>query len=420
MKNLVSSAANSVFLATEPIQNQHVRILGYQIRVGDALGQDGAVSPDGDDAARLAASVGIAGISLLRRGQAAFVRVTRDGLLNDAPAALDPSHTIVEVPAAIGADRKVVAACAALHERRYQLSIDGFSTDTPVPELMPYASYVKIAANGVEGRSQRSRTVAMLKPGVRAVIATSVHTAEQMESAAAEGFEYFQGFVVGVPRTASGRDFSPNQVALLELLRALGDPNLSIHHLEDLVKHDPAICYRLLQTVNSAAFAVRSTVTSIAQAILLLGRDPIRRWASLWAMAGLGADSHDELVVMSAVRARLCETLVTAARGQEAGSEAFLLGMCSMFDAILGRPMAEVVTELPFEESSRQVLCGRPGPLRGVLDSVIAHERGAFRDSAAIAAGAGLNARLLPGAFMEALRWTRELHDIRFQIAVSH
>jgi len=137
-------------------------------------------------------------------------------------------------------------------------------------------------------------------------------------------------------------------------------------------------------------------------------------------MKGLGADSHDEFVVMSTVRARLCETLVSAARGSEAGGEAFLLGMCSMFDAILGRPMEEIVTELPFEESSRQVLCGGPGPLRGALDCVIAHERGAFQDSAAIAARAGLNARLLPGAFMEALRWTRELHDIGFQLAVTH
>ena len=50
---------------------------------------------------------------------------------------------------------------------------------------------------------------------------------------------------------------------------ALHDPDLSVHQLENLIKHDAALCYRILRTVNSAAFALRMTVHSIREALVL-------------------------------------------------------------------------------------------------------------------------------------------------------
>ena len=415
-----SNGGSQIFLATEPIVNRQARILGFQIHVGEALSPGAPDQSAASDAARLASSVEPDGVAVLSRGQSAFVQVSRENLLGSDLTVLHPRHTVLELPASVGAGSDVRAKCAELRDRGYRFSIDRFDINAPAAELVPYASYLKLDCGDESRSASRSRAVACFRSEVAAIIGTGVHTPAQLDAAAAEGFQCFQGFALAVPHLSTRREFSPSQVGLLRLLGALGDPNLSIGHLEELVKHDPALCYRILQAVNSAAFALRTTVISMGQAILLLGRDTIRRWASLWTMAGLGADSHDELVVMSAVRARLCETLVSTSRGSEAGSQAFLLGMCSLFDAILGRSMQDIVRELPVGPDAEAVLCGEPGPMRDVLDCVIAHERGDWAVSQRLAIRSKVNPRLLPGAFMEALRWAREINDISARIGHRH
>jgi len=414
------TTGGQIFLATEPIVNRHGRVLGFQIHVGKSLGSAAPDVTETSDAARLAHSVDADAVAVLSRGQTAFVRVSHESLLASDLSTLHPRHTILEISSSLEADQDVRDACEQLRERGYRFSIDRFDINAPAAPLVPFASYLKFDCSDQALAPSRARAVACCKSEVTAIVGTSLHTHEQIDAAAAEGFECFQGFALAVPQISMQREFSPSQVGLLRLLGALADPNLSIGHLEELVKHDPALCYRILQAVNSAAFALRTTVFHMGQAILLLGRDTIRRWASLWTMAGLGADSHDELVVMSAVRARLCETLVSTSRGPEAGSEAFLLGMCSLFDAILGRPVEEVVKELPIGGAAEAALCGAPGPMRDVLDCVIAHERGDWAASERLATRARVNPRLLPGAFLEALRWARELNDINARIGNRH
>jgi EAL and modified HD-GYP domain-containing signal transduction protein len=243
------------------------------------------------------------------------------------------------------------------------------------------------------------------------LIAKGVETIEQAEAAAQDGFVCFQGFFFGRPMLLPGRQISPQQITALRLLRALNDPNLSLGQIEDLVKHDATLCYRVLRAVNSAAFATRGTVSSMREALLLLGRDMVRRWASLWAVASLGVAADSELVIMSTLRGRLCELLAASAHGEEDSGQAFLLGICSLLDTIVGRPMAEIAAELPLTDETRRALCGESSPSRDLLDCVLAYERGAWDECEAIARRARVNPAVLPGAFLEALRWVREFHE---------
>ena len=202
-----------------------------------------------------------------------------------------------------------------------------------------------------------------------------------------------------------------HKLAHLRLLQALNDPDLSVHQLENLIKHDAALCYRILRTVNSAAFALQTTVHSIREALVLLGRDTVRRWASLWALAGLNESAHGELIVMSTTRARCCELLGAILGGEEAASEGFLVGMCSLLDAILGRPMEAILSDLPLADETRAALLGQDNPTRRLLDCAIAYERGEWDRCAEVSERAGIKLTNLPVAFAEALRWSRELQN---------
>ena len=161
--------------------------------------------------------------------------------------------------------------------------------------------------------------------------------------------------------------------------------------------------------MNSAAFALRHTVQSMHDALMLVGRDAVRRWASLYAVAGLGERAPSELLVMSTVRARLAELLAASAHG--AAGDAFLLGMCSLLDVLLGRPMASIVDELPLDEDTKRALCGETNPRRRLLDCVIAYERGDWSACTTLARSLSIDPAVLPGAAAEALRWAQELRE---------
>ena len=108
------------------------------------------------------------------------------------------------------------------------------------------------------------------------------------------GFTLFEGRYFCAPRTFTTTVMPTRRLAYLRLLEALGRENLTVAELEGLVKHDVSLSYRILRLVKSAAFAVHGEVTSIRHALLLVGRDIIRKWTSVWALAGLNDSGTQE------------------------------------------------------------------------------------------------------------------------------
>src|SRR5262249_13399290 len=152
--------------------------------------------------------------------------------------------------------------------------------------------------------------------------------------------------------------------------------NVTVTRIEDLIKHDASLSVRVLKCINSAQFGLRHEVHSIRQALVLLGLDQVRKWATVWALAGLNEGSSAALVTIAILRARSCELLAQhVAEGEEA-SEYFLLGLCSLLDAMLRRPMEEALQGLPVSETVHGALMGQQNKAKTLLDAVIAYERG--------------------------------------------
>jgi c-di-GMP-related signal transduction protein len=116
--------------------------------------------------------------------------------------------------------------------------------------------------------------------------------------------------------------------------------------------------------------------------------------------------------VMSAVRARCCEILAGTIGGEDAAGEGFLLGMCSLLDAIMGRSMSEVLLDLPIDAETQAALRGQDNWKRRVLDCVVAYERGDWDKALDLASRTAIERTLLPVAHTEALRWSRQLQEI--------
>ena len=156
--------------------------------------------------------------------------------------------------------------------------------------------------------------------------------------------------------------------------------------IEAVLRQDATLSYHLLRVVNSVALGGRREITSFAQAILLLGRQQLRRWLHLMLFAARDDDPRSAMLgAHVCLRARSMELLAEACGLDRAAQElAFMAGMFSMLGTLFGQPLSQVLTTLTLPDELRQALLLREGVLGQQLNAVTAAE--APGDGAALAA----------------------------------
>jgi EAL and modified HD-GYP domain-containing signal transduction protein len=292
-----------------------------------------------------------------------------------------------------------------------------FELDSDMDALLRYAKYVKVDMVRTRGTEQKAIADYLKESGIK-LVAENVESGRAFEAAAAAGYTLFQGNFFCQPKTCSAKPVTASKLAYVQLLSALNRPNLSLSEIEDLIKHDVSLSYRVLRCINSAAFGLRREIHSIQEALVLLGFEPIRSWASVWCVAGLNTGGTYELVTTALVRARCCELIGSQLGDEEGAQEMFLIGLCSLLDAMLGRPLQEAIADLPLSTAARAaVMSNERNTPRCILDAAIAFENGLWDEAAVAIHGAGLPPAVLAEAYSGALRWAREFSRVVTTVA---
>jgi len=404
---LQSTNRQNVYVARQPILNTAGQVFGYELLYREVGSEGGCtIATDAASARVFSDAVLAMGLDTLTAGRRAFMNISRRVLLSDIATILPAEAVVLELLEDISVDYEVLDACRRLHAEGYVLALDDYTPGCPTEALLPYASMVKVDMLSTTPR-ERAQIVATMPKSIR-LIAEKVETAAVFDEADGAGYHLFQGYYFCRPATFAARAVNGQRAANARLLAALNRSDATVSEVEDLIKHDASLSYRVLRCINSAAFGLRQ-LQSIRQALLMLGLDQVRKWASVWALAGMNGGASSELVNLAIVRARCCELLAQSSVGREAGSEYFLLGLCSLLDAMLERPMHEAIADLPVSETMRAALLGQENAPRRLLDAVIAHERGIWDTSTGILMEAGIDPDALPAAYADALKWAREL-----------
>jgi c-di-GMP-related signal transduction protein len=397
-------------VARQPILNRARRVFGYELLYRESVESSGCAVGSNLASSRVLSDAVLAlGLDRLTCGKPAFVNFTRSLLLSGASGLLPPTSLVIEVLETVEIDAEVLAACRRLRAHGYALALDDFVPGSDAEQLLPFVRFVKVDVL-TTGALERNRLADRLKPMGISLIAEKVETQEMADNVLAHGYSLVQGYHFCRPTTFAAPAMPAGRIAHLRLFAALSQDDLTVDELENLIKHDVSLSYRVLRSVNSAATGVHREVTSVRQALVLLGLDYIRKWASVWALAGLNDGGTQETVSVALLRARCCEVL-GAQMGGEKANGSFLLGLCSLLDVIIGRPMSEVLGEMPLPSDTREALLGQANRDRALLDAVIAYERGEWANAAAALAPLGLKDAALPGAYAEALKWARELNS---------
>lgn len=407
-QNLGLDSREGVFVARQPILNRTGQVFGYELLYRAGAEALACEAPTDLAASRvLSDAVLNLGLDTLTSGRKAFMNVSRTLLLSGHATLLPPKAVVLEVLETVEVDAAIVQTCRSLRARGYSVALDDYLPGLGADALLPHANFVKVDV--LNTTRDQWIEIRRAMPSAVTLVAEKVETADIYEDLRNIGYHLFQGYYFCRPKMFRAGALSGHRLAYAQLLMALNNENVTVSQVEDLIKHDASLSYRVLRCINSAAYGIRRQIQSIRQAVVLLGLDQVRKWASVWALAGLNEGASAELVTVAILRARACELLAQSILPREQSSEYFLLGLCSLLDVILRKPMDEALSELPISDAIKGALLGAPNLARSVLDAVIAYERAEWDDASRHAAAAGLALTTLPEAYADALRWANEM-----------
>lgn len=400
------------FIARQPIFDLKEKVYAYELLFRSGLHN----YFDADDHDQAAASVianssMLFGLNEMSGGAKVFINCTRKVLVEDYMTVLPKQQAVVEVLENVEPDAEVIEACKRLKEKGYILALDDFVYHKNYEPLLEIADIIKVdfLLSDVDEQERLART--MIPRGIR-MLAEKVETHEVYEQAKKMGYQLFQGYFFSKPVIVSRKDIPTNKLQYLRILKDIHAEEVDFKKLAQTIQSEVSLSYKLLKLINSAAFALRHKVTNILQALSLLGIREIRSWISLLSISAMAKDKPAELVVSSLVRAKLCEQLADPCGLSNRRSDMFLMGLFSLLDVIMSRPLDEILKEITVEEDIRDALIGVPGTLHTVLELLVAVEKGEWEQITALSNVLQIEEQLVGETYMEAVKWAHEIYAL--------
>ncbi len=396
------------FVARQPILDQHQQVYGYELLYRSSW-ENVFTHADPNQASATVMTDGVAllGMDTLTNQKKAFINIPHDILVDGYVTLLPQKTTVVEILETVDPTPQVIAACKKLKDAGYILALDDFVYEERFEPLVRLADIIKI---DVLTTPQEQWPVLLKQFTSQHIqfLAEKVETREVFQETSAMGFSYFQGYFFSKPEILSKKDVPRFKQHYLELLQQILKQELDYDQLEEIIKRDLSLCYKLLRYINSAAFPFRRTIDSISHALALLGEKEFRKWASLLTLASLGSDKPEELVSQATVRAKFCESLTAQTELASRTSDAFLMGLFSLLDAIIDRPLDDILSELSVTEDVQAALLEATGPLHAVYATILAYERGEWQAFSTQIAQLGVDESEVPTLYREAVDWGQQ------------
>nr|WP_321464801.1 HDOD domain-containing protein [uncultured Desulfobulbus sp.] len=368
-----------VHIARQPIFDAHKKIFAYELLFRESQGlQLGELSGDRATTSLLSTAFLTEGIDKISGKRPCFINFTENLLLREIAPTFPKNKIIVEILEDVSPTLEVLAACRHLSDLGYVLALDDFVYTKNLLPLIELVNIIKIDYRLSTG-DEIERMMYRLRRFSLRFLAEKIETYEEFNHAHKLGFHYFQGFFFAKPETLRITEIASNKISLINLLTEINKAQTTVDQLEAIIGADVAISFKLLRYVNSAFFHLLKEVDSIRQAIVYLGEQEIRRFVTLVIVSELAADKPTELVRLSIIRARWCELLAENSPRRES-NECFLLGLFSLIDAILDKPMDQVVAMLPLSDQIKEALTRGQGPCAPFLQTMLSYEQGKSKE----------------------------------------
>lgn len=396
--------------ACQPVLNGAGASVAVELLYSDRPLANGVRPDDEAEAAAnavLSAFVHDSELDQLLRQRRAFLPVSAALLGSDLLNQLPADRFALEV----SRDTALALAerCRELRASGYRFVLD-LSREADLPSITNLGEVLSLA-DVVRFHADQAQPCAALVDTVwgqgAQLYASSVDTPESYEALQQQGFHLFQGYHFAKPVVVEGQRADPQKLAVLDLLSKLM-ADADDKELEESFKMDPLLSVHLLRLVNSSAFAMPTPIRSLKHACAVLGRKSLRRWLQVLLYVLHGDGKSSPLMELALRRARFMEFVLTYRTHQTHSllqDEAYMVGLLSLADVLMGWKMEQVVERLPLAEELRVALLRRDRPLGQLINLCEALENGDFEKVEVIAESVQISIEGVMTAQQEAIAW---------------
>ncbi len=343
-----------------------------------------------------------------------FVNCAHDSLASGHLELVQPERVVLELPPVRGhapedIERRLQGLIDA-RKRGFRLAFNHSVLNAAYLQWLPMADFIKVDLQLLKPELIEPVVKLAQKKTQARLIVEKVETSAQHRQATELGVQLFQGYWFAKPLIVTGRTIRPAQAVILQLIN-LVRKQASTAEIEALLKHDASLSYNLLRFINSSGFGLSTEITSFRHAVMILGLKKLFRWAAL-LLTTSPADGVPPVVGMTAiVRGRLMELLAAELLSPEECDNAFVTGVFSLLDTMLGLPMDKALQAVSLPESVTSALLQRDGSLAPFLELCVACETADEEAFARAAQTLGLSNRQVNWAHLQALAWAETMGE---------
>ena len=410
------SLSESVFVGRQPILDRRRHVVAYELLYRDSAEARAANFQHACQAATrvIVNTFSAMGANAVLGRARGFVNVPEELLDDSLLRVLPADRVVIELLETIKASPAVIEACEELKEYGFTLAVDDWVEDDPREALLTHADIVKIDLPEIppERLGRLVRSLRRRSPNVT-LLAEKVETQEEFARCSKLGFDLFQGYFFAKPVVVEGSSVDPDRATLMKVIAQI-DQDADNVALAQQVKSRVKLSVNLLRLVNSAASGRAHAVQKVEDAIIHIGRKQLRRWLTILLYAGGDDDGIESPLLQSAAhRGRLMELAAGLSFGGEPPKEladrAFLTGMLSLVDALLGRPLEELLEEMGVADEIREALLERSGSLGRLLELVETIEAARFSEATDTARSLGIDVTALQQAYADSYAYVHDL-----------
>ncbi|WP_312686278.1 EAL and HDOD domain-containing protein [Kosakonia sp.] len=327
---------------------------------------------------------------------------------------LPKNRVVIEILENAEPDRKLLETVKRLHNQGFRVALDDFTPGSDWEKFMPYVDVIKF-----DIRQTSSEEIGLYirqnRDALRHTIflAEKVETYEEFETYKKLGFNLFQGYFFSKPIVTKRNKLVQNRAFALKLMQEVNVESPNLNKIEDLLKRDVSLSFKIMRYAQNILYNTRGITgfrnQSLRDIVLYLGMGEMRRFVLMACLTSFEEVSNTEIYYLSLIRAKFCERVAAQTLSSKVVNDAFMVGLFSLLDVILGLPLDELLEQITVAPDVEKALQSESGKLYPILQLARLYELRMWDEANNVAEGIGLPPAEIGELMNQAARWADEL-----------
>lgn len=361
-----------IFIARQGIYDKNGKVVAYELLYRNSMKNSyNPLVEDDVSTYKVIENISSFGLDILTNKKRAFVNFSEALIMKDIATLLPKENVVIEVLETVNPSEEIINKLLSLKDLGYYIALDDVVEVEHIVKFIGVIDIVKVDFRLATSEARKKIAYICNKYNID-MLAEKVETSEELNEAKGLGYIYFQGYYYSKPSIFLGKDIAVKNTSIFMLLVELIKENYDIDKVEYIMKTDVALTYKFLKFINSSYFNFLQEIKSIRQAIILIGREELRKWLSILTvveMSSINSGYANSIII----RAKFCEEISNIISSNYA-PQAFMVGLFSNMHQMIEKNIDYVVKELPLNSEIKNALLGEQNVLKDILDLALAYE----------------------------------------------